>query len=147
MKKCLLLVFALALILTLFGCGKELPAELHLADFDLSGVDQIRLQNAHNGQYTILLEQDDIAEITVFIQDFVGTSPESGKGYYEGTYAVQFYRDDENVFSMAFGDSDCFYTGKGGDGYPLRYLLPKQTILEKVIPFFSRYDQSGFVWN
>ena len=147
MKKRLLLVLLLALVLTLLGCGEELPAELRLADFDLSGVDQIRLQNAHNGQYTILLEQDDIAEITVFIQELVGTSPESGKGYYEGTYAVQFYRNDENIFSMTFGDSDCFYTGKGDDGYPLRYLLSKQTIREDVIPFFSQYDQTGFAWN
>ena len=146
MKKRLFIIF-LVLSLLLIGCKSEASTELRLSDFDLSGTDEIRLQNAHNGAFSILSEPDDIAEITAFIQDVVGTDPESGKGYYEGTYSISFYREEALIFSLGFGDSDCFYTGKGEDGYPLRYLLPEQTIREEVIPFFSRFDQSGFEWN
>jgi len=147
MKKRLFLVLITALLLMLVSCKEELPAAFSLSDCDLSGVDQIRMQNAHNGQFTILSDPDDIAAITAFLQKVVGTDPESGKGYYEGTYQLQFFRADALIFSMAFGDSDCFYTGKGADGYPLRYLLPDNTIREKVIPFFSQFDRSGFEWE
>ena len=146
MKKGFLLTLVLILLI-LAGCKEEFPATLHLSDCDLSGATQIRMQNAHNGQFSIILEPKDIAAITVFLQEVVGTTPESGKGYYEGTYQLQFYRGDEEIFSMAFGDSDCFFTGKGKDGYPLRYLLPDNTIQEKVIPFLSQFDQSGFEWK
>jgi hypothetical protein len=146
MKNRLFILF-LVLALLLIGCKAEASTELHLSDFDLSGTDQIRLQNAHNGHFTILSKPEDIAEITAFVQDVVGTDPESGKGYYEGTYSVAFYRNEENIFSFAFGDSDCFYTGKGSDGYPIRYLLKDITIRDDVIPFLSQFDQSGFKWN
>ena len=48
---------------------------------------------------------------------------------------------------MAFGDSDCFYMGDYGDGYPIRYLLEEITVKEDVIPFFSQFDTSGFQWK
>ena len=147
MKKCLLFILTFALILILAACGEDSPAELHLSDYDLSATTEIRMQNAHNGHFTIIMDPNDIAAITEFIQEVVGTAPESGKGYYEGTYSLQFYRGEEEIISMAFGDSDCFFTGKGDDGYPLRYHLPDNTIQEQVIPFLSQFDQSGFEWN
>lgn len=147
MKKQLFWIMAFIVACLLLGCTDAPAADLRLSDPDLSGTDQIRMQNAHNGLFTVITDPQDIAEITAFLQQFAGSDPESGKGYYEGTYQLQFYRADAEIFSIAFGDSDCFYTGKGADGYPLRYLLPEQTIREKVIPFLSQFDQSGFEWN
>ena len=147
MKKFLIPLLSLALVLMLSGCTEESAAVLSLSDADLSGTDEIRMQNAHNGHFTVISDPDDIAQITAFIQSVSGTDSGSGKGYYEGTYQLQFYREETLLFSIAFGDSDCFYTGKGPDGYPLRYLLPEKTVQERVIPFLSRYDESGFDWN
>ena len=141
MKKFLAFVLCLALLFA--GCKGDAPgSEIQLKNYDFDGVTEIRIQNCHNGEYTILLEADDISAITTFLSEIVGTDSGSGKGYYEGTYAIICYRNDETVFSMSFGDSDCFYTGKGGDGYPIRYLLTGMTIADDVVPFFARFDQS-----
>ena len=143
MKKLLSLILASVLVFTLFGCNKDSTgSEVKLADLDFSTVNRISLQNCHNGEYTTILEENDISAITSFLKKVTGTDSGSGKGYYEGTYAIICYRNDETVFSMAFGDSDCFYTGKGGDGYPIRYLLTGMTIADDVVPFFARFDQS-----
>ena len=72
----------------------------------------------------------------------MGKSVGSGKGYYEGSYGLSFYDENGEFFSMAYGDSDCFYMGEGEDGYPIRYILCHINISDDVIPFFSRFDRS-----
>ena len=147
MKKALILILSLTLLLLLSGCKNAPGAELRLSDTDLSSTDEIRMQNAHNGQFTVITDPDDIAAVTAFVQSFTGTDPGSGKGYYEGSYSVAFYQGEEKIFSMAFGDSDCFYMGDYGDGYPIRYLLDDMTVKADVIPFLAQFDSSGFQWN
>lgn len=143
MRKNLSLVFIL--IFTLSGCKGEAPgSEIQLKNYGFDGVTEIRIQNCHNGEYTILQENADITAVTAFLSEVVGVNPESGKGYYEGTYAITCIYEDGEEFSLAFGDSDCFYMGKGGDDYPIRYLLSGMTVADDIVPFFSRFDQSGF---
>ena len=145
MKKVLAL---LLILLTLSGCKSDAPgSEIQLKNHGFDGVTEIRLQNCHNGEFTVLLDESDIASVTAFLSEVVGADPESGKGYYEGTYAVKCIYEDGEEFSLAFGDSDCFYMGKGGDGYPLRYQLKGKTIKNDIVPFFSQFDQSGFQWD
>ncbi|MBQ8834745.1 MAG: hypothetical protein IJ001_07470 [Oscillospiraceae bacterium] len=144
--KVLLMIFCIALILV--GCGQNGPeSEISLSEFNLAGVTEITLNNCHNGEKTTLTDAEDIAAVTDFLQSVTGADPQSGKGYYEGSYVVQLYRDGEEVLSIGFGDSDCFYMGDFGDGYPARYVLTDITVSSDVIPFFSRYDESGFVWE
>ena len=146
MKKVLTLF--LIILLTLSGCKSDAPgSEIQLKNYGFDGVTEIRLQNCHNGEVTVLLDEADIASVTAFLSEVVGANPESGKGYYEGTYAVKCIYEDGEEFSLAFGDSDCFYMGKGGDGYPLRYQLTQKTVKDDIIPFFSQFDQSGFQWD
>ena len=141
MKK--LVAFVLCLAFLFAGCKSDAPgSEIQLKNYGFDGVTEIRLQNCHNGEVTVLLDEADIASVTAFLSEVVGADPESGKGYYEGTYAVNCIYEDGEEFSLAFGDSDCFYMGKGGDGYPIRYLLTGMTIADDVVPFFARFDQS-----
>ena len=145
MKKILVL---LLILLTLSGCKSDAPgSEIQLKNYGFDGVTEIRIQNCHNGEYTILRDAADIAAVTAFLSEMVGTDPESGKGYYEGSYAIKCIYSDGEEFSLAFGDSDCFYMGKGGDGYPLRYQLTGKTVKGDIVPFFSQFDQSGFQWD
>ena len=143
MKKLLALFLSLFLIFSITGCKDDAPgSEIQLKNYGFDGVTEIRIQNCHNGEYTILREDADIASVTAFLSEIVGTDPESGKSYYEGSYAIKCIYADGEEFSLAFGDSDCFYMGKGGDGYPIRYLLSGMTIADDVVPFFTRFDQS-----
>ena len=145
MKKVLVL---LLILLTLSGCKSDAPgSEIQLKNYGFDGVTEIRLQNCHNGEFTVLLDEADIASVTAFLSEVVGADPESGKGYYEGTYAVKCIYEDGEEISLAFGDSDCFYMGKSGDGYPLRYRLTGKTVKDDIVPFFSQFDQSGFQWD
>ena len=138
MKKFLVLLFIL--ILTFTGCKSNAPgSEVQLKNYGFDGVTEIHLQNCHNGEYIILQAEEEITAITAFLSDVVGTDPESGKGYYEGTYAITCYYEDGEEFALAFGDSDCFYMGKGGDGYPIRYQLAGKTIKDDIVPFFSQF--------
>lgn len=142
------LILLLCSVLLLTGCSQEsVAAEAALVDHIPQGITKIALQNAHNGQYTFIEDTGVITQISDFLRTVTGTGAESGKGYYEGSYSITMYQEEEAVFSMAFGDSDCFYMGKYGDGYPIRYLLKDITITEDVIPFFSQFDSSGFLWN
>ena len=147
MKHCFqILILCAALFLT--GCGKnDITQEVTLAEHIPDAVTKIEMQNCHNGQYTFLSDPDDIAQITDFFRTVTGTDAKSGKGYYEGSYSIVFYQDEEKAFSMAFGDSDSLYIGEYGDGYPIRYRLKDITIQDDVIPFFSQFDSSGFQWN
>jgi len=141
-------VLILCAVLLLTACGRNDTAkEVTLAEHIPDAVTKIELQNCHNGQYTFLSDPDDIAQITDFLRTVTGTDAESGKGYYEGSYSLSFYQNEEKTFSMAFGDTDCFYMGEYGDGYPIRCLLKDTTIRDDVIPFFSQFDSSGFQWN
>lgn len=81
------------------------------------------------------------------MEETAGKSQGSGKGYYEGSYSVVFCYEDGDEFLMVYGDDNVFYMGEGDDGYPIRYRLTNKSISDDVIPFFSQYDQSGFVWN
>ena len=143
MKK-LTVLFVLILALVLAGCGQDAPGgEIQVRDLcDLAETTQIILTNAHNGERVYIKDKAQIEEIAAFVGETVGQYDGSGKGYYEGTYTVEFYIGEENIFSLGYGDSNCFYTGKGNDGYPLRYLLVDRTIQDDVLPFFTPYDPS-----
>ena len=147
MKRFALALF-LCIALVLTGCGrKDVAPQAALADHIPETATKIVLQNAHNGQFTHITDAGTVAQITAFLRTVTGTGAESGKGYYEGSYCIAFCQGEETMFSMAFGDSDCFYMGDYGDGYPIRYLLEEITVKEDVIPFFSQFDTSGFQWK
>ena len=117
-----------------------------LADIDKSSVNQIQLQNLHNGQYTFLSDEAAVSEICAYLDGIIGIDFGSSKGYYEGTYAVTLqFRDTSEYFSVAFGDSSSFSLGQGDDGYPVRYELLNCEIRD-VVEFFSQFDSSGFEW-
>ena len=142
------LILLLCGMLLLTGCArKSVAAEVSLAGYIPDSIEKIRLTNCHNGQFTYITETAAIVQISEFLRTVTGTGAESGKGYYEGSYSITFYQNEEKAFSMAFGDSDCLYMGEYGDGYPIRYQLKGITIREDVIPFFSQFDSSGFQWN
>lgn len=117
-----------------------------LADIDKSSVNQIKLQNLQNGQYTFLSDEAAISEICAYLDGIVGADYGSSKGYYEETYAVTLqFSDTSEYFSVVFGDSSSFNLGQGDDGYPIRYELLDREILD-VVEFFSQYDSSGYEW-
>ena len=149
MKKPAAFFLALLAVLSFVGCRQDAPGGEILVGsaYDLGGATQIRLVNGHNGYSSIITDANDIAEITAFVGDTVGKSLGSGKGYYEGSYSVTFCYDAGEEFLLAYGDDAVFYMGIGDDGYPVRYRLIHYGITEDVIPFFSRYDQSGMVWE
>ena len=149
MKRMILtLTLMLCALLLLAGCGRnDVAQEAALADHIPDTATKIVLQNCHNGQYTYISDAETMGQITEFLCAVTGNGAESGKGWYEGSYSIAFYQEEETVFSMAFGDSDCFYMGDYGDGYPIRYLLEEITVKDDVIPFFAQFDSSGFQWN
>ena len=149
MKKLLVFVLVLMFVFAIAGCKSDVPGgEIQLGqECDFSGVTQVELVNAHNGAYTIITDEKNISEITAFVGETVGQSLGSGKGYYEGSYSVAFTYEDGTEFAMGYGDDNVFYMGEGDDGYPIRYRLTSITISNDVIPFFSKYDQSGMVWS
>lgn len=141
--KRLILTLVLCALLLLTGCGRnDVARETALADHLPDTATKIVLQNCHNGQFTFITDADAMAQITDFLRTVTGSDAESGKGYYEGSYSIVFCQGEETVFSMAFGDSDCFYMGDYGDGYPIRYLLDGMTVKDDVILFFSQFDSS-----
>ena len=144
MKKSVVLFLSLIFVLSIAGCKNDVPGEeIQLGrKYDFADVAKISLTNAHNGNTTIITEEDAITEITAFVGETVGKSVGSGKGYYEGSYSLSFYDETGEFFSVGYGDSDCFYMGEGEDGYPVRYILCHINISDDVIPFFSRFDQS-----
>jgi len=143
---CLIL---LTFLLMFAGCNNDAPGgEVQLGrEFDFSGVTQVKLVNGHNGSTSFITDENAIAEITSFVGDTIGKSLGSGKGYYEGSYSVVFTYENGEEFSLSYGDDDVFYMGLGDDGYPVRYALCHINISDDVIPFFSQYDQSDFVWR
>lgn len=144
MKYAIVFFVILAIVLGAAMLPKDAPGgELSLDSMDFSGITEILLTNCHNGAVNRIKDPEAIRQITGFLNRVSGGHPESGKGYYEGSYSLALYRGEEEVFSLAFGDSDCFYTGKGADGYPLRYPLADMTVQGDVIPFFSAFDESG----
>lgn len=148
-KKQFVLVLVLLLLLATAACKKDAPGgEIQIGrTYDLSGVTQIKLENGHNGYSTYITNEADIADILSFVGDTVGKPLGSGRGYYEGSYSVVFSFDNGEEFRLTYGDDAVFYLGEGDDGYPIRYRLLHISISEDVIPFFSRFDQSGMVWE
>jgi hypothetical protein len=145
MKKVLAIGFLIVLLILggiLLFPSKGPGARIQLGNYDLEGITKIELTNCHNGCRTDIAEETDIAAILDFVTPVIGEYSGSGKGYYEGSYALALYRGEKQVLSLAFGDSDCFYMGKGRDGYPVRYLLVNKTVGEDIIPFFAQFDQS-----
>lgn len=135
------------LCVVLSGCGRDVPSSgMSLSVLDFKDATHISLQNCHNGSITIITDAADIAAIAEFVESVTGADPESGKGYYEGSYSITVYRGKEIIETLAFGDSDCFFIGDYGDGYPIRYTMTNKTVSQDVIPFFSQFDQSGFIW-
>lgn len=148
MKYAILFLVIVSIVLCAAFLPKNAPGgEFSPGSLDLSGADRLKLTNCHNGCTTYITNPDTIASVIGFLNSVVGTHPESGKGYYEGSYELTLCRDEKELLSLVFGDTDCFYTGKGPDGYPLRYLLADMTIKKDIIPFFSPYDASGSVRN
>lgn len=145
--KALFLVLVFAAVIA--ACKNDAPGgEIQVGiEHDLGGATQVKLVNGHNGYSTTITDENDIAEIAAFVGETIGKSQGSGKGYYEGSYSVVFSYEDGEEFTLVYGDSDCFYMGKGEDGYPIRYILCHINITDDVIPFFSQYDQSGMVWG
>ena len=149
MKKLLVFILVLIFVLAIAGCKSDAPGgEIQLGrEFDFSGITQVQLTNCHNGQATIITDEEKIAEIIAFVGEPIGKAMGSGKGFYEGSYSVVFSDENGETFSMAYGDDNVFYMGKGDDGYPIRYHLTNITISDDVIPFFSQYDKSSMMWD
>ena len=118
-----------------------------LADIPKRGVEQITLRNLHNGAYTYITEETDISRLCTYLDSIYGVDSGSAKGYYEGTYEITLsFADTSEQFSLAFGDSDAFYLGKGEDGYPIRYLLMANSAAN-IVAHLSPYDASCFDWD
>lgn len=149
MKRMLSLIMALVLMLALTGCKDEAPGgEIQISNtIDLSGINQVKLVNGHNGYSTMITEETDVANIVAFVGGTCGKPMGSGKGYYEGSYTVVLIYENGEEFQVTYGDDVVFYMGQGEDGYPIRYRLTNITIIDDVIPTFSLYDQSGMVWE
>ena len=139
MKRILCLLLLLGLLLP--GCSQSPEKAMDLKEVPSHDITAIHLTNCHNGKVTVIRDSEDIAKILTFLQSFRGFGGHSGKGYYEGSYSLALFQGQTEVFSMAFGDSDCFFYGKEADGYPVRYLL-EQGSVDKVIAFFSVFDES-----
>ncbi len=139
MKRMLLVLVLVALVLA--GCGKpEMTAAFR--EMDVSDVTRVQIQNLHNGKYSLVTDPESLEEICAYVKGVSGVSGESGKGYYEGSYAVALYAEgEEPFFNIGFGDEDVFYYGEGADGYPIRYHLVDLTIKDTTA-FFSRFDSS-----
>ena len=141
MKKLALLLLVLTIVIAISGCKRDAPGgEIQLGrEYDFSGTTQITLTNCHNGQVTIITDENEITEIITFVGDTIGKALGSGKGYYEGSYSVEFSYENGEEFLLGYGDDNVFYMGKGKDGYPIRYQLIHITIADDVIPFFSQF--------
>ena len=149
MKKLLVFILVMIFALALAGCKSDAPGgEIQIGrEYDFSGVTHVKLVNGHNGYSTIITDETDMANVISFVGDTIGKPLGSGNGYYEGSYSVEFFYDNDEEFSLTYGDDTVFYLGEGDDGYPIRYQLIHINISDDVIPFFSQYDQSGMVWN
>ena len=123
-----------------------IPASVHFRIWYWDDVNRIILTNMHNGGKTEITGETSVREITDYMKTINGGSGESGKGYSEGSYTLDFYQDEELIRSVGFGDSASIYTGVAPDGYPCRYALYSVTI-EEVITFLSKFDESNFDWN
>ena len=146
MKRLFVFTLILIVVLAIAGCKNDAPGgEIQIGrEYDFSGVTQVELINGHNGYSTTIIDEADMAEIISFVGDTVGKPLGSGKDYYEGSYCVVFSYDNGEEFLLTYGDDTVFYLGEGDDGYPVRYRLIHIDISsDDVIPFFSKYDQSG----
>ncbi len=137
MKRMLACILLLPLLFCACGMEKE-ALSMSLAGLDFTSVTQIQIQNAHNGEWFHITDADQVGEICAFLHTVAGKEGHSAKGYYEGTYSLTLLCEDEEIFSMAFGDSDSFFCGEFGDGYPVRYLLDGMEI-EQVTNFIENY--------
>ena len=136
MKKVLSLILVILTCLILAACSKELK----LSSLNLDGTEKVILTNMHNGEKTEIADKADVDKIVSFVGEVVGTEDGSGKGYSEGTYDLSFVKGNGETVDVGFGDSDCFYTGKGDDGYPIRYLLKDKTVNDDIVPFFAGFE-------
>ena len=137
-----ILRFALlpVVLFCLCGCGKE-TLSIDFSEQNFSNICSIILTNAHNGKQTIIEDVESVNAICVFIKSTKGKEGGSAKGYYEGSYSLSLHEDtaEEAVFRIGYGDSDAFFYGEYGDGYPVRYLLDGMTI-DDAISFLQQYD-------
>lgn len=139
MKRLIAAVALMAMLLA--GCAKP-EMTISFSQMDFGDVTQVRIQNLHNGVYSVVKDPESIEKICDYCKGVSGESGESGKGYYEGSYAVALYSgEEEPFFHLAFGDEDVFYYGEGEDGYSIRYHLVDLTIKDTTA-FFSHYDSS-----
>lgn len=113
---------------------------IRFADADFSAVTKVRLQNFHGGAVSYLEDPEDIESVAAVMRTVSGVEGTSARGYYEGSYSLEFYVEDTCIFSIGFGDSDSFFIGEYGDGYPIRYTLESHKIGE-IIDFLSQFDE------
>lgn len=137
MKQILAFVLLSAILFSACTARNE-ALSMSLTEIDFSSVTQIKIQNAHNGKWTYITEPEEVGEICAFLHQVSGKEGHSAKGYYEGTYSLTLLNGEEKVFSIGFGDSDSFFCGEFGDGYPVRYLLDGMGI-EEVTGFLKQY--------
>lgn len=116
------------------------PKSTDFENIDFSDVTEINLKNCHNGKETNITDSEDINSICTFISSVKGINGWSGRGWSEGSYELIFKDETGNdILALAFGDSDVFFYGDDGEGYPVRYYLDGIT-LDDVIEFLKIYD-------
>ena len=116
------------------------PQSVDFENVDFSVVTEINLKNCHNGQEIYITEDKDIGSICRFVGSVKGRFGMSGRGWSEGSYELIFKDETGNdILALAFGDSDVFFYGDDGEGYPVRYYLDGIT-LDDVIEFLKDYD-------
>ncbi len=146
MKKTAAICLFVILILSMAGCSRQ-ALSLSFADLDVSGVSQVKLENCHNGQASLLTDREAVADICSYLRRISGTSSKEQSGFYEGSYAVTLLDETGTaVFDIVFGDSDVFYQALDGSGGITRFDLTGSTA-EEIRVFFSQYDTSGFQWH
>lgn len=128
----------------------EQGSDIQFGSNNFSTVQSIVLHNQHNGKDTYIENPEDVQAICDFIITVRGINGTSGKGYYEGSYSLAMYgnasaslailEEEDEIFSIGFGDSDAFFYGEYGDGHPVRCQLDDMTI-DEVISFFQQYDE------
>lgn len=137
------------MILCLFGCskvGEPVDASISFEEQVFSEADKVIIQSAHTGKSATIEAPEDIREIGEFMNRISGIDGISSKGYYEGTYQVKFFKENQEFFCIGFGDNAIFNYGDYGDGYPERYTLDDVTISE-VVEFFGQYQELAYSEN
>lgn len=63
--------------------------------------------------------------------------------YGNASASLAILEEEDEIFSIGFGDSDALFYGEFGDGYPVRCQLDDMTI-DDVISFFNNMTNIPF---